>query len=999
MTEMTTMHRKKLIEVALPLAAINEACVEEKAVPRHGHPSTLHLWWARRPLAACRAVLFAQLVDDPSSWPSIFPTEEDQDRERQRLFDILTSLVSWDAMVEGEALAAARLEIARSFARAEMEASGPAEDLARAVLQANASEAVVARFLREVVPPVHDPFAGGGSIPGEASRLGLRAVATDLNPVAVLLNKAQIELPTPFAGRPPVLLPEAEASLRGPWRGLGGIAADVRICGERIRQRAAEQLGEFYESKILPKELGGGVGKPIAYLWARTVASPDPAFRRAHTPLVSNLLLSEREGRAAWVEIVVDRDKHTWTPRVAYGQPADRAAVEAGTKSGRGSYRCVFSPANAPIDSSYLRAEGMAGRLGRRLLAVVVQRDNQRLYISPTVRDEELANAAIPRWVPDSELSNEALGFRVQNYGIYRHADLFLPRQLTALSTFSALVRETADELEQAYLARNEGTGASQAGRAEAAKQYADAVAVFLACAVSKLADWSSMFCGFIYGYEKYGHTFGKQTLSMLWDFAELNPLSDGVGNWLNHVEWVADAVERLPTAGVGRTGMADAAALPGDQGWSGSRIFATDPPYYDNIGYSDLSDFFYVWLRHILRERLPGAFPTMLVPKNAELVAAAERFGGDRDRARSHFEDGLRQAFARMRSQLDPKVPISVYYAFKQSTVSDATDGNSVHSSTGWEAMLAGLVDSGFEITGTWPIRSERTGRLRDIASNALASSIVLICRARDRDAPTATRADFRRELRTELRVALRGMQRGNIAPVDVAQAAIGPGMAIFSRHARVLEADGSPMPIRSALQLINEALDEFLSAQEGDADAASRFAVKWFETVGWESGAFGEAEKIALLRNVSVEGMRKNGIVHSGGGSVRLKSRSELPSHWSPNRDPHVTVWEATQHLIKRLEEKGEPAASALLVELGPLAEHARDLAYRLYSTCERKAWAEDARAFNGLVIAWPELERLAAAAPPPPPPRGQLALGIGDDVAGKPVARRAKGRAKRA
>ncbi len=633
-------YRKKLIEVALPLTAINDASAEEKAVPRHGHPSTLHLWWARRPLAASRAMIFAQLVDDPSAHPTLFPTEAAQDAERERLFELMTQLVQWDAIRDEDVLSRARHEIAVSLAR-----SAKQSDLTRKVLAAHQDDPVIRQFLREEAPIFHDPFAGGGSIPVEAMRLGLSTVATDLNPVAVLINKAQLEYAKVFAGSPPSGLSRSERSLGGPWSGLRGLAEDVRFYGAQARQQAALSLAPIYKAPPIPGQDHAELGTPIAFLWARTARSPDPAYSKAHTPLVSNLILSERPERAAWIQLVVDKKNGRWHPEVRQGLPPDRAAAASGTKVGRGSFRCVFS--GTPIDSAQLRKEGIAGRLGRRLMAVVVEKGGRRYYVAPNKGDEALAESCSPEWIPETELPHEALGFRVQNYGITRHADLFLPRQLTALSTFARAIREAAADAERAFLTANPG-------RPDDAKGYGDAIAVFLSFALAKMADWSSMYCGFIYGYEKFGHTFGKQTLSMIWDFAELNPLSDAVGNWTNHVSWVADAVEMLPVAGVGQAYPADAAQLAEATDELRGKCFSTDPPYYDNIGYADLSDYFYVWLRHILRERFPDLFRTMLVPKTQELVAAPARFNGDRRKAHKHFEDGLRSAFRVLRAQTD---------------------------------------------------------------------------------------------------------------------------------------------------------------------------------------------------------------------------------------------------------------------------------------------------------------------------------------------------------
>lgn len=962
-----TQYRKKLIEVALPLDAINDASAEERAVPRRGHPSTLHLWWARRPLATARGILFAQLVDDPSAWPNQFTTEAAQAQERERLFGLMRKLVQWDNTANEELLYQARLEIARNHARMEKERAEHERGMITEplVLMRNPTPDELAEYLTRELPTLHDPFAGGGSIPVEAQRLGLNVLATDLNPVAMLLNRAQIEMPAQLIDHK-MVTPSAQDSLVSPPVGMPAFAADLKHFGDRVLHHASKRVGHLYKEVPIPDELGGDVGKPMAWLWARTVPSPDPAFSGCHTPLVSNFVLSEKGDRAAYVTIELDDTGRSWQSVVVQGKAPDVAKAKSGTKAGRGAFRCVFS--GTPITSKYIRGQGATGNLGLRLLACVVLRGRNRFYLTPTREAEQDALTAKATWEPDTELPEKALGFRVQEYGIKRHADLFLPRQLAALSALADGIDEVREEAERAA---RDGTSPVDP------ELYGRAVATYLSFALGKQADWLSMYCAFIYGYEKFGHTFGKQTLSMVWDFAELSPFSDAVGNWMNHVEWVAGAAAAVPPGRGGVARLQDAARLVADEspGDTVREIYCTDPPYYDNIGYADLSDFFYVWLRRTLATVHPDCFRTMLVPKGEELVASPARFDGDADAARKHFEEGLHSAFRGMRQHTDPSYPVTIYYAFKQQESKRSKGSGTSTSSTGWEAMLQALIDAGFEITGTWPVRSERLARLRSLGSNALASSIVLVCRPRRPQAHAVTRGEFRRLLGDELPAALRALKGGNVAPVDVAQASIGPGMAIFSRHTQVVEADGTPMTVRDALGLINTALDEFMGEQEADLDRDSRFAVTWFEDHGYASGPFGKAETLAKARNVSVGGVVEAGILHSGGGQVRLLTRDELPDDWDPATDKRLTVWEATQHLIKRLEAEGETAAAGLLANLGPLGRPARDLAYRLYNVCERQKRAEEGRAYNGLVVAWPELEKLARSLGPRGPAQQKM------------------------
>lgn len=934
--------RKKLIEVALPLAAINFEAAREKSI-RHGHPSTLHLWWARRPLAAARAVLFAQLVDDPSSWPDLFPTVEAQDQERQRLFRVIEQLVKWENRGDNTVLNAARLEIARSWARVH-----PSEKASR-VLAPDVLPKAVDEYLATELPVVHDPFAGGGSIPLEAQRLGLRAVATDLNPVAVLINKALIELPPRFVDRPPVNPESSKSRKLTTWTGAQGLADDVRYYGRWMREAALERIGSLYPEVTLPKDSVAKRATVIAWIWARTVTCPNPGCH-ARTPLVKSFQLCQgREPR--WAKPNVSGRVVTFT--VTPGE----SSLE-GTVNRRGA-RCLSC--KNPIALDYVRDEAAAGRLDAQMMAIVAEGDRRRLYLSPDAPSLEAAAAArgVEHWEPQTNLPKEALGFRVQRYGMKTHAALFSPRQAVALGTFSKLVGEVADQI------------TARTGDEE----YARAVATYLAFSVDKAANYWSSLCSWYVGKEIMVSTFGLPTLSMVWDFTEANPFSDSSGNWMLGVEQAAQVLENLCITGpVGNARQANATS---ESTYQHGFVCQTDPPYYDNIGYANLADFFYVWLRHSIGPQWKDLLSTVLTPKLDELIAEPARCDGDKERASREFEERLAGTFTLLGARADDSTPLVIYYAFKQqeSATSSDSDGPGVVSS-GWETMLSSLVRTGFVIEGTWPIRTEQTGGLREAGRNALASSVVLVCRQRSPGASASTRGQFRAELRRGLPEALRALKRAHLAPVDLEQASIGPGMAIFSRHGKVIEADGSVMSVRSALQLIVEALDEYLTAQEGEADADTRFAITWFETHGWKPGAYGEAETLAKARNVSVAGIAQGGIVHSAAGKVRLLKREELPESWDPSRDERLSIWEATQHLIKRLETQGEGAAADLFRALGATAQHARDLAYRLYRTCDRKGWADDAGAYNGLVIAWPEIEKLASGRVAAPE---QLGLGI--------------------
>ncbi len=1158
---------KKLIEVALPLEAINREAAREKSI-RHGHPSTLHLWWARRPLAACRAVLFSSLVDDPED-PEAAPAYlklldglRGKGSRRDRLFQFIEQLVKWENSNDEQLL-----------------------DTARAMIRACTGDNP---------PPVLDPFCGGGSIPLEAQRLGLTAYASDLNPVAVLITKALIEIPPRFAGQAPVhpgsagfqpapdekssasfqppsersagfqpasgsqdaepagsrrskrrslwhsrgylphfeageiaqavtfrladslpaeklaewrqewaTLPPGEAAqaereriqeyldrghglallrdpraaeivqaallhfdgeryalhawmimpnhvhvlftplrgydlseilhswksftanrinrlfgssgplwqreyfdryirnrehfaaeasyiegnpvkaglcdrpeawpygsaswsagfqpasgsqdaepagsrrsqerlLSGTYRGAQGLAEDVRYYGQWMRERAEARIGHLY-----PKGPNGET--VIAWLWARTVTCPNPACG-ATMPLVRSFALSTKKGKEAWVEPVVEGDRVAFTVKTGRGKPPE------GTVDRRGA-RCICC--GSPVEFNHIRAEGKAGRMGAQMMAVVLDGSQGRSYLAPMSGHASTAATASPDWRPESDLPEKALGFRVQLYGMTKHADLFTPRQLVALTTFSDLVGEAREQvLADARAAGQPDDPTPLADGGSGATAYADAVATYLALSVDRVAVLCSSIASWISGLEAIRGTFARQALPMVWDFAECNPVDD---KWMGAIRWIVNVITALVPSAPGDVAQMDAVAT---RDATTAAVVSTDPPYYDNIGYADLSDFFYVWLRRSLREVWPDLFATLLVPKAPELVATPHRFKGGKDEARRFFEDGLGRAFDSMHRLQDPAQVMTVYYAFKQAETEDDSGATSATASTGWETMLAGLLRAGFTITGTWPVRSERSVRTVSLGTNALASSIVLACRPRPEDAPLATRQELVAALRRELPAALRELTTGVVAPVDLAQAAIGPGMAVFSRYAKVLEADGSPLPVRAALQIINQELDRFFAEQDGALDPDTRFCIEWFTQFGLSAAAFGDAETLSKAKNISVEGLVRAGVAESQRGKVRLLRREELDADWDPVTDQRLTVWEATHHLIRALETGGEEAAGRLLARLGSgLGETARELAYRLYTLCERQGWADPARDYNNLVVSWPAIQEWAS------------------------------------
>ena len=1203
---------KKLIEVALPLDAINQAASREKSI-RHGHPSTLHLWWARRPLAAARAVIFAQMVDDPSARPNLFPTEAEQQTERERLFRLMEEMVRWENTTNEKVLEQAREEIRESWRRCCADNTG----------HPHAGEL----FDPDRLPAFHDPFAGGGALPLEAQRLGLEAHASDLNPVAVLINKAMIEIPPRFAGRAPVNPealpggPSSEGSLvEREWKGAQGLAEDVRYYGQWMRDEAEKRIGHLYPNVAVSEEMvrerpdlkpyEGRKLTVIAWLWARTVKSPNPAFADVDVPLASTFMLSTKKGKEAYVEPVIEGRGYRFT--VKAGTPADEEAAKRGTKSGgsHSSFLCLLS--GTPMTFEYLRSQGRAGRIGTRLMAVVAEGDRGRVYLSPSDYHEAIARRVQPAWEPELEISHWPGRTNVVEYGLTTFGDLFTSRQLVALTTFSDLVAEAMEQVKEDYLgarasrprrgqdalvpgmglagsgareavgsapsdfenagsvrssgvapssqyhrtglphfeagevpqhicfrladslpqsllrereeelqrlpgteqqnerrqrieaALDQGHGACWLQRPEiatlvrgalchfdgdryrlhgwvimpnhvhvlvtplgdhslsgvvhswksytatrankllgrsgpfwhadyfdrfmrdedhfvttleyihgnpvkaglcaapsawewssyhtwesprggehlavfgeggtpslpgsasttaedrplrdggaGARAYAEAVGVYLAFAVDRLAMTGNNLVRWNGVGQKAQHCFGRQALPMIWDYAEPNFLGTATGSVDAAIACAVDPLLTLSPSASGSATMADAAA----QKKSLRRVVSTDPPYYDNIGYADLSDFFYVWLRRSLRSTFPDLFATVAVPKTEELVATPYRHGS-KEKAETFFMSGMTQAMARLSQQAHPGFPVTIYYAFKQSE----TKGEAGTSSTGWEAFLDAVIRAGFAVTGTWPMRTELGNRMIGMNTNALASSIVLVCRRRQDNAPLATRREFVAALKAELPAALVRLQAGNIAPVDLAQAAIGPGMGVYTRYAKVLDAEGKPVPVRDALALINQTLDETLAEQEGEFDSDSRWALAWFEQQGFGEGEYGVAEMLSKAKNTSIAGIVEGGILASRGGKVHLLRPKELADDWDPTADTRLTVWEVVHQLVRVLESGGETQAAALIKRLGGVGETARELAYRLYSIADRKGRPSEALSYNALVQSWPEIARLA-------------------------------------
>ena len=959
MTTHPVKRRKKLIEVAIPLEAINAASAREKSI-RHGHPSTLHLWWARRPLAAARAVIFCQMVDDPSAVPEEFPTEKEQDQERLRLFALVSKLVEWESTTKESVLEMARGEILHSWRRC----------CADNADHPGATEL----FNQDKLPGFHDPFAGGGALPLEAQRLGLESYASDLNPVAVLINKAMIEIPPKFAGMPPMNpeVNEKKELLERKWNRTEGLAEDIRYYGTWIKDQAEKRVGNLYPKVKVSREMCenrpdvlpylGQELTVLAWIWTRTVRSPNPSFAEIEVPLAKTYCLSSKKGKEFHTTPQIQGNSYRFCVLKQAG--VEFEASKTGSKLGKGAnFRCILS--GDVISAAYIKSEAQQGRMGSRLMAIVADTGRERIFLSPDESHESAAKSAMPKWIPDTEFFEHALGFRIGNYGMTKWSDLYTQRQLCFLSEVSELVREAVDRLTLDLKQCCDRTPQWQDSSETVRREYALAIALYLGLTASKAARFSTTLSTWRADEAKLSRAIPRADLPMTWDFAETNPFSGSGGDIEGLSDGTADVIESCPGSQKGLAMQLDARQAGANEA---KRVISTDPPYYDNIGYSDLSDYFYVWLRRSLKDFYPDLLATVQTPKAQELVATPKRHGGKKS-ADDYFLNGMREALSTIRDNSLPAYPLTIYYAFKQSET-DQTGS----ASTGWETFLEAAIQAGLVIKGTWPVRTEGKTRMRSMGSNALASSVVLVCDCNRKSETLLSRSDFRRLIRSELPKAINSLEKTNIAPVDVAQAAIGPGMAIFSSAKAVINPDDTPMSVREALVEINVALDEHLSHEEGELDVDSRFALTFFESFGYQDRPYGNAESLAMARNISVDGVARAGILRSVANKVRLLQRPELPDDWDPCTDNRLCVWEATQQLIKRLEADGESSAAALLVQLksisghGDLPANCRALAYRLYNHCEKTKQAEEARAYNGLVIAWPELEKLAAVAAKP-------------------------------
>lgn len=884
---------RKLIEVGIPLKEINDASAKEKRA-RVGHPSTLHLWWARRPLAACRAVLFAQLVDDPSARPDLFPTQEEQNKERRELHQLVCEMIRWDNSTDSKLFDKVNEKIRQSCGN-----EGP--------------------------PPILDPFAGGGSIPLEAQRLGLSAEGRDLNPVAVLITKALIEIPPQWAGRPPVS--SGGVIDREFWPRATGLAEDVLRYGQWMHRQAVNRVGKLYPAT----RISGVDATTIAWIWARTVTCPNPACGGT-APLAHSFWLGQKPGKERYVEPVPTGRRVRFEIRGPMGSP------RPGTASRRGG-ECLLC--GSPIPGKYIREEGRNNRMGVQLMTVVSEGKRQRYYLSPTAEHEEAANVPRPGSVPEEEIATDPRNLWCVAYGLTRFSDLFTNRQLTFLTTLTDLVRE-------ARLKVLEDCGDSA---------YADAVATYLALAASRITDrncaitsWNSH-----PSKEQIRGAFARQAIPFTWNFTEGNPFSTSSGNLLRSIEDVAEALRRVPAKPAATTKVEDAAHGTFD----GRLLVATDPPYYDNIGYANLSDFFYVWLRRMRHDIHPGLMAGMVTPKADEIVADPAR-QGSREAAERFFRKKFSEVFERIREGTPPGYPISFFYAHKQNDRKGADD----FASTGWEMLLATIIDAGWTITATWPVRTEMPGRTRSVSSNALASSVVLACRPRPDDAPATDQRTLIAELRRLLPDTLSSMQEGGIPPTDLRQAATGPAVAVFSQYSRVNAPSGERLSVRSALSLINQVFDECMDEMDSDIAPATRWCIDWFRSHGFNQGPYGDADAMSRGANVDPAALRDMGLLASGNGRIRLIPPAQITRKLLPASANRPSEWSVCLHLAKVLQETGAEAAGNLMAHLRPVVnlQAVREVAYLLYTIADSRGWQQTAAIFNGLGTAWDDLETIS-------------------------------------
>ena len=909
-------YRKKLIEVNIPLQAINTESAKDASLT-HGHPSTLHRYWARRPLAACRAVIFASMVDDPSECKDEFPTEPEQNAERTRLHNLIKRLVIWKTCNDENLLAEARYEIAHSVAR------NNGEDLTTFRTRFQNAPKAVLEYLRDHCPAVYDPFCGGGSIPLEAQRLGLRARASDLNPLPVLLNKAMIELPPKFHNQNPVN-PDADPlgmftgtgrrRTRVPWKGTAGLADDIRYYGAWMREEAYKRIGHLYPKAELPDGTSATV---VAWLWARTIPCSNPACG-LQMPLMKTFQLSKKKGNEHWVKPVINRESNT----ISWIVQTNNEAVPGPTVHRTGAHCCGCETS---VNLPYIREQGRSGKIREVMTATVAEGDRKRLFLSPSNEHIQIAMSATPKWRPRQKIINtrkvSGLG-----YGMAHWYQLFTNRQITALNTFSDLLSDVHNQIAE------DG----------AAEEYCDVICTYLSLVIGRATDGNSNSAFWRNSGENIEGVFARQAILMMWDFPEANPFSNSTQNWMSQVDWLTKVVENLPI--LGNSGEAYQADATTTRYAVDSPIIVTDPPYYDNIQYAELSDFFYVWLRPLLRDIYPELFAGIMTSKDEEIVSSP-RF----ENPPQHFEKLLGKALVRIRECCPDEFPVSIFYAYKQQEREQDEE-----ISTGWEKMLTAIVSTGFQIVATWPMRTEQPKALKT-GINALASSVVLVCRPRPEDAPVTTRTEFLQELKREMPAALDRLTRiANIRPVDLAQAAIGPGMEVYSRYSKVMRVSGEIVSIREALAHINNEIAAYHEKETGELDPESQFCLTWLQQHGYTEGHFGDAEGLSKAKDIDLTALHDKVLI-AARGKVRLLKREEYAER---KNSEDMTAWEGCLRMVWHLsggeKSDGISGCTAVAHAMNDY-ESAKRLAGVLYAYYESRGDAESAAAYNNLVTEW--------------------------------------------
>ncbi len=902
-----SQERKKLIEVSLPLEAINRESVREKNIT-NGHPSTLHIWWARRPLAACRAILFSQLVDDPSSNPIDFPTLESQKIERARLFAIIENLAKWENSSNESVLTAAKVEIMKGR-------EGKQIDLL-------------------------DPFSGGGSIPLEAKRLGLNAIANDLNPLPILINTVILKIVGRFEGKI-----SSANSISG--NSAVTMSEDLKKWSEVLQTRVEEKVGHLYTGK-------NKSSVPLVYLWARTVKCPNPACG-IDVPLVGSWSTNDRPGNESYFNPVPSSDGKSVDVEIGQGKVSKELATII-----RSGGKCPICETGFKLD--YVKSEASLGNLSQRLLGVQEVENKIRTFRPATIEDRSKASVAreYMEWL-DLPLSKHPQYMAPPRFGLNKFSDLFLDRQLLTLKTFVEELEKLEPEITKSYedkFSDSDPRNLTEGGSGAVA--YAQSIKVLLAMSISRLTNRCSTLCIWDSSRTTISQVFVRQAYSMTWFFAEANPFGGGSGSYEGQVDYLVKALARLP---LGQGTVANKPAQELDIPMN--VVVSTDPPYYDSVPYADLSDYFVVWLRKMLATTMPEIFTTVLSPKASELVADHVRHN-DKASAGKFFEDGLTDVFKRIHSAHSNDYPMTIFYAFKAKE-----DEGKIDIPTGWETFLSSLLTAGWKISGTWPVRTEQPGGLRELGRNALASSVVVVCRKRDELAPSISRRAFISEMKKVLPQSLREMQQGSIAPVDLAQAAIGPGMEIFSKYSEISEADGTSMTIRTALALINQTLGEVLNEQESDFDSETLFCVKWFAQYQWDEGPFGQADTLARAVNVSMSSMMRNGVFISSSSKAKLKHPKEMEPEWNPSLDKELSIWEVTVKLSHIIGAEGIEKARSVLHQTSEAidVDAVKELAYLIFNICEKQGWSETGVAFNALVTSWIDIGSLIQNGNRPP------------------------------